>query len=96
MASLNAAVRPIRSASSASSTVPACDTTPVPSHVMVGGVLLVVGCTREVPLSLSLLVPQQDKNPSKDRHFRAFRARVGPQDQIATATAGLMTYSVVN
>ncbi len=56
---------------------------------MVGGVLLVVGCTREVPLSLSLLVPQQDKNPSKDRHFRASRARVGPQDQIATATAGL-------
>jgi hypothetical protein len=42
-----------------------------------------------VPLSLSLLVPQQDKNPSKDRHFRASRARVGPQDQTATATAGL-------
>jgi len=42
-----------------------------------------------VPLSLSLLVPQQDKNLSKDRHFRASNVRVGPQAQPATATAGL-------
>jgi hypothetical protein len=57
VASLSAAVSPIRSASSASSTVPACDTTPVPSAVMVGGVLLVVTCTCEVPLWLGDLVP---------------------------------------
>ena len=42
-----------------------------------------------MPLSLSLLVPQQDKNLSKDRHFRASNVRVGPQAQPATATAGL-------
>jgi len=42
-----------------------------------------------VPLSLGLLVPQQDKNPIKNRHFRAFTARVGHQDQIDAATAGL-------
>jgi len=42
-----------------------------------------------VPLLVEILVPQQDKNPSKDRHFRAVRPRVGAQDQTATATAGL-------
>ena len=52
-----AVVRPIRSASSASSTVPACDTTPVPSQVMTGTVLLVVGCTCEVPLLVGICVP---------------------------------------
>jgi len=62
----SAAVRPIRSANSASSTVPACDTTPVPSQVTTGRVLLVVRCTRQVPLTLTIVVPQQDHNPSND------------------------------
>jgi len=88
VASLKAAVSPIRSASSASNTVPACDTTPVPSQVMTGTVLLVVGCTCEVPLLVGIFVHQQDKNPSNDRHFRASSVRVGPQAQPATATAG--------
>jgi len=43
-----------------------------------------------VPLLVEILVHQQDKNPSKDRHFRAVTARVAAQDQTATATAGLM------
>jgi len=37
--------------------------------VMVGGVLLVVGCTREVPLRLVNLVSQQDKNPIQTGTF---------------------------
>ena len=45
VASLTAAVNPIRSASSASNTVPACDTTPVPWIVTTGTVLLVGGHT---------------------------------------------------
>jgi len=52
---------------------------PVPSQVMVGGDLLVVGCTCEVPLLVGIFVHQQDKNPSKDRHFHASSVRVGPQ-----------------
>jgi len=32
-----------------------------------------------VPLSLSLLVPQQDKNPSKDRHFALPEPVSGPK-----------------
>jgi len=92
--SASAAVRPIRSASSASSTVPACDTTPTPSQVMTGTVLPVVRRTCEVPLLSDLLVPQQDKNPSNDRHVRASTARVGPQDQTTTAAAGLETQGI--
>jgi len=42
-----------------------------------------------VPLRLAILFPQQEQNPSSDRHFRAFRPSVGPQDQTTTATAGL-------
>ncbi len=43
---------------------------------MTGTVLLIVGCTCEVPLLVGIFVHQQDKNPSNDRHFRASRARV--------------------
>ena len=57
VASDSAAVNPIRSANSANSTVPACDTTPVPSVVTTGTVLLVVGCTCEVPLVVGIVVP---------------------------------------
>ena len=55
--SLSNAVSPIRSASSASRTVPACDTTPVPSVVMTGTVLRVVGSTCEVPLNVETSCP---------------------------------------
>ncbi len=73
VASDRAAVNPIRSASSASNTVPACDTTPVASVVTTGGVPLVGGCTCEVPLVVGVVVHQQDIDPSNDRHFRAFK-----------------------
>ena len=45
--------------------------------------------------SLDLLVHQQDKNPSNDRHFRTSRRRVEPSDETATATPGLVLARMV-
>ena len=68
----------------------ACDTTPVPSVVTRGGILLVVRCTCEVPLVVGTLTSQQVRNSSYDRPFRAVRAVTDEQHQTATATLGII------
>ena len=67
----------IRSASSANSTVPACDTTPVPSVVMTGTVLPVVRCTCEVPLGVGDLGLSARPQSQQRQALSRFQPRVG-------------------
>ena len=64
------AVSVVRSATSASSRDPACDTTPSPSAVAVIFGRVVVACTSKVLLYLDDLSPQQAQFPLVAGHFR--------------------------
>ncbi len=72
-ASSSWAVSVVRSATSASSRDPACDTTPSPSAVAVILGRVVVACTSKVPLYQVDLRPQQAQFPLVARHFRLSR-----------------------
>src|SRR4051794_16142555 len=65
----NSAVSVVRSATSASSRDPACDTTPSPSAVAVTGGRVVVACTSKVLLYPDLS-PQQAQFLQVAGHFR--------------------------
>ncbi|MDT7700258.1 MAG: hypothetical protein QOJ30_2583 [Pseudonocardiales bacterium] len=69
-ASLSWAVSVVRSATSATSRDPACDTTPSPSVVAVIRGRVVVACTSKVLLYLEDLGPQQAQFPLVAGHFR--------------------------
>src|SRR5215218_9519847 len=69
-ASASWAVSVVRSATSASSRDPACDTTPSPSVVAVILGRVVVACTSKVPLHQVDLSPQQAQFLLVARHFR--------------------------
>lgn len=75
----NAPVKPLRSASSRNSAVPACDTTPAPSTVTTGnGRPDLVAFTQKVPLRAVILDLQQAQFPAQSRHFPHLQPRVDP------------------
>jgi len=83
------AISPIRSASSASRTVPACDTTPVPSQVISGTVPRFVGCTGDVPLDVGRFGSlSKTRIPATTGTFALSRPVSKTQDQTTTATPG--------
>jgi hypothetical protein len=69
----NSPVNVVRSATSASSRDPACDTTPCPSAVTVILRRAVVTCTSKVPLHQIDMSPQQAQFRLVARHFRLSR-----------------------